>query len=99
MRDLGTLGGPNSFGFGINNFGQVVGYSETLPSNQGFRQGWHGFVYLQGQMHDLNDLLSPTAQGWTIVEAHSINDWGQIVADALNTQGENHAVLLTPHYW
>ena len=94
MRDLGTLGGPNSFGFGLNNFGQVVGYSETQPTSQ----GWHGFVYLQGQMRDLNGLLSPTAHGWTVVVAHSINDWGQIVAEAVNAQGENHAVLLTPYY-
>jgi probable HAF family extracellular repeat protein len=98
MHDLGTLGGPNSSGFGINNFGQVVGYSETQTNSQGFRQGWHGFVYLQGRMRDLNDLLSPAAQSWTIVEAYTVNDRGQIVADAINAQAEDHAVILTPVY-
>jgi probable HAF family extracellular repeat protein len=27
MIDLGTLGGNESFGFGINDFGQITGYS------------------------------------------------------------------------
>jgi probable HAF family extracellular repeat protein len=98
MHDLGTLGGANSSGFGINNFGQVVGYSETQTDSQGFRQGWHGFAYLQGRMRDLNDLLSPADKSWTIVEAYSVNDRGQIVADAMNAHTEDHAVVLTPVY-
>jgi hypothetical protein len=49
-------------------------------------------------MRDLNDLLSPAAQSWTIVEAYTVNDRGQIVADAINAQAEDHAVILTPVY-
>jgi len=32
MTDLGTLGGTNSYGYGINANGQVTGASEISPS-------------------------------------------------------------------
>src|SRR5215207_10175943 len=39
MKDLGTLGGTNSYAYGINDSGQVVGYSDTANS------GPHAFLY------------------------------------------------------
>jgi len=34
MTDLGTLGGLNSYSFGINNLAQVVGFSETSTGEE-----------------------------------------------------------------
>jgi probable HAF family extracellular repeat protein len=47
MTDLGTLGGMASFARGINDNGQVVGYSDT-PSGES-----HAFVWHKGTMVDL----------------------------------------------
>jgi hypothetical protein len=32
VRDLGTLGGSDSLGYGLNNAGQVTGYSPPWPA-------------------------------------------------------------------
>ena len=90
MHDLGTLRGDGgSYAYGINAAGQVVGY--------GSLRGW---IWTDGQMHDLNSLLTPHS-GCKIIEALAINDLGQIAA--IGTTGPesvlgvpSHAVLLTP---
>ena len=86
MTDLGTLGGTYSDGKGINALGQVVG-----TSNISGDADYHAFLYSDGLMYDLNDLLSPGI-GTTLTDAHGINDSGQIVANGNN----GHAYLLTP---
>ena len=60
MHDLGTLGGAFSYAYGINDFGQIVGWSQLGDGSS------HAFVYLKGQMRDLHDLLSAAPSGWTI---------------------------------
>jgi probable HAF family extracellular repeat protein len=45
--DLGTLGGANSYGSGINNSGQVVGWAQGADGAQ------HAFLYGSGHMIDL----------------------------------------------
>lgn len=94
MSDLGTLGGASAEGYGINDSGQVVGWSFTAAGIQ------HGFVYSNGQMLDLNSLLSASDAGtYTIVTAAAINDNGQIVANAYNNTvigGDYVVLLLTP---
>ena len=77
----------------INNRGQVVGYS---GSNNNFyaTSGSSAFLYSNGRLQNLNDLISPDS-GFTITAASAINDLGQIVGDG-SINGELHAVLLTP---
>lgn len=72
--------GSSSVARGINNNGQVVGEGEvetTLSSNR--RR--EGFIYdhNDGTFQNLNELLSCTTD-YTIVQAHAINDSGQIAA-------------------
>lgn len=75
-----------SIGTGINNRGHVVGSSAHLGP----------FIYRGRKMESLNALIDP-AGGYTIVEAQSINDKGQIVGYA-NQEGATFgfAVRLDP---
>jgi probable HAF family extracellular repeat protein len=89
LIDLGTFAGAFSttWGFGINNFGVVVGQST-------FQSTYHAFVYSGGKIKDLNKLI-PSGSGWTLLSADGINDAGQIVG--LGTlKGQEHAYMLTP---
>jgi probable HAF family extracellular repeat protein len=90
MTDLGTLGGATSIANGINDNGQVVGWSDT-PGNAHRR----AFLYSGGKTTDLNNLIAP-ASGWTLEEAAAINDQGQIAGSGTNPQGRGRAFLLTP---
>jgi probable HAF family extracellular repeat protein len=73
MQDLGTLGGYSD-PFGINSKGQVVGTS-IAPNGQN-----HAFLYTDGRMYDLNQLVTGLA-GTLLSVANGINDSGQIVAN------------------
>lgn len=72
MTDLGTLGGTDSAGRGINNSGRVVGSSWTAGDIH-----YHPFLYSGGTMIDLGTL------GGTRGIAYGINDSGQVVGSAL----------------
>jgi probable HAF family extracellular repeat protein len=58
VRDLGTLGGQESYGYSINNREQVVGYSDTTGNNGAY----HAFLYSGGKMRDLGFLAPNTAK-------------------------------------
>jgi probable HAF family extracellular repeat protein len=90
MTDLGSFDSawPNGVAEGINTAGQIVGYMASATT-------YHAFLYSDGQMTDLNSLISPTA-GWTLEEATSINDAGQIVGYGVNPSGQVESYLLTP---
>jgi len=88
MTDLGTLGGTNSFAYGINASGQVVG-----SSNMTHDLNIHAFLYDGGAMMDLNYLLTAGLDGDAFLySATAINDSGQIVAHSSDAR----SYLLTP---
>jgi probable HAF family extracellular repeat protein len=76
MHDLGTLpGGSYSEAFGINDLGQVVGWSTIDDATCTLFDGcWHAFLWENGTMTDLGGLDS-RFQSY----AYSINNRGQIV--------------------
>ncbi|WP_162907417.1 hypothetical protein [Allorhizocola rhizosphaerae] len=71
-RDLGTLGGPNTFPYAINNLGQVVGEAGTAD---GRNAGW---VWQAGTIRQL-PIDQPNVRSYVAV---SINDAGTIVGTA-----------------
>lgn len=81
--DLGSLSGSNgSAALGINNSGQVVGYSST---SNGYS---HAFLYNGGNMSDLG-----TLGGGSESYSEGINDSGQVVGYAFTSDGLAHAFL------
>jgi probable HAF family extracellular repeat protein len=99
MHDLGTTDGLNSsVGTGINNAGQLVGYSwfDPAPSLVAIDSANdRAFVYTpQTGVVDLNTLIDPSS-GWVLNDANSINNVGQILGYG-TIGGQWHAFLLTP---
>ena len=72
VKSLGTLDGSYESGaYGINNKGDVVGFSLTGPDRT---SPGHAFVYHAGTMTDLGTLPGDTGS-----TATSINDSGEVV--------------------
>jgi len=93
MIDLGTVGGDAcSFGFTINSIEQVVGIS--VPGCD-FSQARASFWEDGGPMVDLNSLIPPSAT-LHLTFSETINDRGEIVGNALDSEGNQHAFLLIP---
>ncbi len=79
--DLGNLGGTAE-AFGLNDQGEVVGYSKTTKG------AWDAFVYKNGKMKSLGSLMA----GGSI--ATGINDRGQIVGWSSNKKGSVNLAFL-----
>jgi probable HAF family extracellular repeat protein len=72
MRDLGTLGGPDSRGFYVNERGQVAGFS--MLSDLSIRP----FLWNEGEMRDLGIF------GGTFGFANALNNRGQVAGSIDN---------------
>jgi len=96
--DLGTIAGAASnVGMGINLSGRVVG-TAIFPQTQYHppKPGKHvPFISTTDGLINLNTLI-PAGTGFTLTDAVAINDSGQILCDATNSNGNEHAVLLRP---
>jgi uncharacterized membrane protein len=106
IKNIGGLSGAtDSWGFGINNLGQVCGQSFTASKQVKDSTGKiiqtpeinAGFVDLDGTLRDVNKLMDQSGKGWVISRAQSINDLDQVLADANFNGGPTHAVNLTPN--
>jgi probable HAF family extracellular repeat protein len=84
---LGTLGGLNSWAYGINRSGNIVGSAQTTVDQR-------AFIYSNGHMTDLNAITSNL--GLFLECAYGINSSGQIVGEGYDSQGTAHGFLLTP---
>jgi probable HAF family extracellular repeat protein len=81
MADIGTLGGTNSWGRGINNSSQIVGEAGTTNLNT------HAFMWDAGATTDLGTL------GGANSSASAINDLGDVAGWSETESGERHAVV------
>jgi probable HAF family extracellular repeat protein len=83
ITDLGSLGGGRTAPMGINNRGDVVGFSNTAEGVT------RGFLYRDGSIVDLGTL------GGDESYAYRINDNGVIVGRAQDESGRFHAFVTT----
>ena len=74
----------------INDFGQVVGETESVDVPQGRATLWDN-----GETFDLNELLARNT-GWTLRRAWTINNAGQIAGQGWDAHGNANGFLLTP---
>jgi probable HAF family extracellular repeat protein len=90
--NLGSLPGLSfSEATAINASSMVVGWSRN---DFGGDDGSSAFLWQNGQMLDLNLLISPNS-GWHLTAAKDINDAGQIVGYG-TLDGQQESFLLTP---
>ncbi len=95
MISLGSIPGGRdweSAGFGVNIYGQVVGYSDEGPGDD------RAFLWQSDLgMLDLTTLLDASGAGWQLTSARAINDNGWIVGSGFNSaENAEHAYLLIP---
>ena len=88
VTDLGTLGGSFAQAFGINDKGEVVGWSIDGTGNQ------RAVIWQDKVPLDLNTLI-PAGSGWYLQAAQSINDAGEIAGFG-SINGNVHAFLAVP---
>lgn len=92
MTNLGALNGFTcSDAYVVNAKNQVIGPSFNC-SGEG---GQHGYLWQNGTMIDLNAFVPPTSDV-TIVDAHYINDAGEIVAVGILPDGKERAIVFMP---
>ena len=95
LKALGSLGGVHGKALGINDVGQIVGWSYTYsPRNSEQR----AFLWESGKMFDLNGKVA-TDSTRTLQSADGINNVGHIVGSMYSVQSKTTTLktfLLTP---
>ena len=90
MYNLGTLGGTNSYGYGINAAGQVTGASDTTGDSATHAILWKPSAPngTSGTMHDLGSL------GGTESNGSAINASGQVAGSSLKNGDSAYRAFL-----
>lgn len=91
MQDLGTIDTTwcaNSYALGINQHDFIIGRSEVASYPD------HAFLWWQGIMTDLNQLIPPHFD-WVLIEADNINNQGQIIGSG-ESNNQDRLFLLNP---
>ncbi|MCC5787932.1 MAG: hypothetical protein JJU33_14655 [Phycisphaerales bacterium] len=101
VRELGRLANTDNFSeaMGVNDRGMVVGRSGELDHASG-EMTTRAFLWRNGRMVDLNDLIAPNA-GWRLQAATAVNNRGYIAGYGLHrasnaAQAQRRAFLLVP---
>lgn len=76
ITDLGTLGGPESRAFALNDHGHVAGSADTPELDDRSQPLRRAFLWQEGRMRDLGTL------GGSESEAYDINNGGVVVGGA-----------------
>lgn len=93
--DLGTLpGGATSYATGINDAGQITGWSDTLQSGTSSPRPDHAFLYENGAMTDLGN-ISATGEFANASYAAAINASGEVTGWSVADSLETHAFLFS----
>ncbi|HEX7517525.1 MAG TPA: hypothetical protein VF345_09585, partial [Chthoniobacterales bacterium] len=96
VADLGTLGGNMSSANGVagpghNAAGMIVGSSTMTDGSE------HAFLYVGGQMYDLNTLCDLSVTDFKVLTvAKTISDSCLIIGEGITNNGDKHAFLMTP---
>ena len=91
MHDLGTLGGTDSVGYGINASGQVAGDSYTTGDAAD-----HAFLYTSGSWHGRFEFADRSALGLGVRLGKRQSTTPGRSRDTGRSAASNHAFLLTP---
>jgi len=83
---------PDNIALAVNDNGLAVGHAQCIASGGSLA----AFVWQDGVMHNLNDLIPP-GSGWELIKATDVNDAGQIVGFGFPPGSEYlHAFFLVP---
>jgi probable HAF family extracellular repeat protein len=83
MRDLGTLGGKNSYGVGVNDAGQVAGFSDIAGDAASHAFRYDGTPGSAGIMRDLGTLGGMQSQSLAINNLGQVVGWSEITGSTI----------------
>ena len=73
MHDIGSLGGTKSIGYGLNNRGEVVGFSRLAGDATK-----HPFLWRHGRLRDLGTLGGDRGEAWWINDHGHVTGWAEL---------------------